>query len=172
MMSISPPERGSAVDNPAIVGPALAAIVTGICLLLNNRAVAYWTARQKRKADQDAAGAAKITADEADRARISADWQWIISNLRAEVGALTTQQATMREELNKLSIELDSVRRENGQLSYDNGVLRRQLSAETGKREHLERRVDQLTAANLVLARELSRHGIAVPSLAKEQPAP
>ena len=166
------PGSNTGMDNPAVIGPALGAIIAGLFLLLNNRAVTYWTARQKRRADQDAAGAAKVTADEADRARISADWQWIIGNLRDEVGTLTAQQATMREELNKLSVELDGVRRENGQLTYDNGLLRQQLGTETGKREHLERRVDQLTAVNIVLVRELSRHGIAVPALAKEQPTP
>jgi chromosome segregation ATPase len=164
------------VENPAIVGPALGAVIAGVFLLLGHRVLTYWTAREGRKttlrATQDAAAVAKVTTDEQDRARISADWQWIIGNLRTDVSVLTSQQATMREELNKLSIELDSVRRENGQLTYDNGLLRQQVSVETGKREHLERRVDQLTAINIVLVRELSRHGIAVPALAKEQAAP
>jgi hypothetical protein len=164
------------VENPAVIGPALGSIITGVFLLLGHRLLTYWTARQtgkaNRQANQDAAAVAKITTDEQDRAQISANWQWIIGNLRTDVSLLTSQQATMREELNKLSIELDGVRRENGQLTYDNGLLRQQVSVETGKREHLERRVDQLTAINIVLVRELSRHGIAVPALAKEQAAP
>lgn len=157
--------------------PVLVAIIAGVSGVVGGPALAGWFARRGQRTDaarqlaRDTA-AAKLTSDEADRARISADWQWIIGNLRDEVGTLTAQQATMREELNKLSVELDGVRRENGQLTYDNGLLRQQLGTETGKREHLERRVDQLTAVNIVLVRELSRHGIAVPALAKEQAAP
>jgi chromosome segregation ATPase len=166
------------MDNLGTFYPVLAAVITGIVTLIAGPRLAAFTARKNRDtADADrrrvldeATAKAKIEAAETDRAQISSDWQWIVGNLRDEVKALVADQRVLRDELNKLSTELDIVRRTNSQLTYDNGVLRQQVTDETGKRQTLERRVDQLTAQNIVLSRELSRHGITIPPLALEQP--
>jgi predicted RNase H-like nuclease (RuvC/YqgF family) len=168
----------SGMEKFSTLYPVLAAVVTGIFGLVTGPRLAAFTARKARQAReeerqrvQDAAtAAAKIEAAETDRAQISSDWQWIVGNLRDEVKALIADQRILREELNKLSTELDIVRRTNSQLTYDNGVLRQQVTDETSKRQTLERRVDQLTAQNIILSRELSRHGITIPPLALEQP--
>jgi regulator of replication initiation timing len=164
------------VENPAIIGPALGAVIAGVFLLLGHRVLTYWTAREGRKttlrANQDAAAVAKVTTDEQDRARISKDYQWTIDDLRREVTTLYARQGEMRAQLDSLGTELDTVRRANTALRVENDQLKEQLSSETAKHEVLKQRVDSLDAANIILRRELHRHGIAVPALAKEPAAP
>lgn len=164
------------MDMTALV-PVLAAVIAGIFGFFGGPALAGWFARRGQRADaarqleRDTA-AAKLTSDEADRLRISKDYQWTIDDLRREVTALYARQSEMRAQLDSLGAELDTVRRANTALRIENDQLKEQLADETAKHDILKRRVDSLDAANIVLSRELHRHGIAIPALAKEQPSP
>jgi regulator of replication initiation timing len=157
--------------------PILTAVIAGVAGVVGGPALAGWFARraQKIEADRQAArelATAKISGDEADRARISKDYQWTIDDLRREVTALYARQAEMRVQLDGLGDELATVRRANIALRLENDELKERLGDETAKHDVLKRRVDGLDAANLVLRRELHRHGIAVPALAQPEPTP
>jgi len=163
-----------AVDptSPALFVPVLAALISAVFGFVGGPALAGWFARRgarsdaARQRDREIA-AAKIGADEADRMRISKDYQWTIDDLRREVTALYARQSEMRTQLDSLSTELDTVRRANTALRIENDQLKEQLADETAKHDLLKRRVDSLDAANIVLSRELHRHGIAIPALAQ-----
>jgi len=152
--------------------PVLVAIIAGISGVVGGPALAGWFARRGQRADatrqlaRDTA-AAKLTSDEADRLRISKDYQWTIDDLRREVTALYARQSEMRTQLDGLGAELDTVRRANTALRIENDQLKEQLADETAKHDILKRRVDSLDAQNISLRRELHHHGIAIPALAK-----
>lgn len=155
------------------LAPILAAVVAGACGVLGGPLLAGWFARRGASADamrqleRDIA-AAKISSDEADRIRVSKDYQWTIDDLRREVTTLYARQAEMRGQLDILGNELDTVRRANAALRAENDQLKAALTDETVKHDVLKKRVDSLDALNIVLTGELRRHGIAIPALAQE----
>jgi regulator of replication initiation timing len=163
------------MENIGTAYPVIAAIITVVGTIIAGPRLAAYTARKKAQTDaierkrllDEATATAKIDASEVDRAQISADWQWIVSNLRTEVTALTADQRVLREELNHLSTDLDTLRRANTALHVENDSLRDQLANVTTRHDVLKARVDNLDAANIVLRRELNRHGIPIPALAR-----
>lgn len=156
----------------------LVAIIGGLALLFNGRNVAVWAARLARRQDKEKRTeeltAAKLTAEQSDRDRISREFQWTISDLRSEIATLTQRHDDLREQLDKLNNDFDILKRANTvlhvtniNLHAENDRLKEQLTQETTKREALERRVDNQDAAIIVLRRELHQHGIPIPALAK-----
>ena len=169
------PKGSFHMENIGTSGPVIAAIITILGTIIAGPRLAAYTARKKAQTDamerqrvlDEATAVKKIDAAGADRAQISADWQWIVGNLRDEIKALTLDQRAMREELNRLSTDLDTVRRANSTLRAENNDLKEQLANVTTRHDALKVRVDNLDAANIVLRRELMRHGIPIPPLAK-----
>lgn len=164
----------SAMDLTTLM-PILTALIAGVFGFFGGPALAGWFARRGQKSDaarqkDREVAAARLAADQADRQLVSADMQWIVTNLRGEIEALYASQREMRAQLADLGAELDTVRRANTALRIENDQLKEQLAGETTKRAILERRVDDQDAAMILMRRELTRHGIPIPALAKEQP--
>jgi len=160
------------LTTPAILVPLVTGLVAAISGFLGGPLLAGWFARRRQLTDagrqlERETAAAKLTSDEADRLRISKDYQWTIDDLRREVTALYARQSEMRTQLDSLSQELDTVRRANTALRIENDQLKERLSSETEKRGLLERRVDDQDAALIAMRRELTRHGIPIPALAQ-----
>lgn len=124
------------------IAPTLAAIVTGLFLLLNGRRMAEITARMKRqdeaRQEKQEVSAAAISADEADRQRVSENMRWIVDGLRQEVAELRQMVEARNQQLDTLHEDIAQLRVIERQLRGENTALRLRVA-------ELERQVKAVT---------------------------